>query len=153
MAIEQLEEFHSAPGTGGPWPSIHGGPQRPGPSSDHRQGTVQSTTLPILVPTYAHPSFTYLLTPPSKQVPHSGLAISLHGERLPQALEVGSGPFGKEFWGPGCPDQGGWYGSRRHMPWVDRSPALRQRYSQTKELGFLEHGLRLPRSQGGTDEL
>lgn len=41
-------------------------------------------------------------SPTSKWVPHS----SSPGRRPTQALEVGSGPFGKEFWGPGGQNMG-----------------------------------------------
>lgn len=138
-------------------------PQCPAEQRSPGSSAVQHTTLPVLIvgascaywadSTASHTSFTYFLIPPKQTGALLGPSEIFSWEEAHTGLDVGSGPFGKEFWGPGYPEHGGWYGCHKHIPWVDRSPVLRQGYSQTKEQGFLEHGLSLPGSQGGTDEI
>lgn len=91
----------------------------------------------------------YLPSHPPRQM---GARLIFSWEEATQALEVGSGPFGKEFWGPGGQNMGDDMAPVSHA-WGRQVPCSEARVEQEEGTGFREHELRLSGSHSGSDEI
>lgn len=56
------------------------------------------------------------------------------------SLEVGSGPFSREFQSSGCSERECWSGSTGYIPWADKIPCSYVTVCSDDETGFYNVG-------------